>query len=90
MGVSRQRHSRLTSANLLDIGDTRTRAHLFSTSLLLCCAGLRLAFAVFSIAMCRRQRPCGLLDGVLDLIVPLAWLFGTPAGADAVLTPQQP
>ncbi len=80
----------LTTANLLDIGDNALARSLFSTSLLLALCWIALGIrGMFNryIQTATALVACSMVFSVL--IVPLAWLFGTPEGAEAVLTPQQ-
>lgn len=80
----------LSSANLLDIGDNALARSLFSTSLLLALCwialGIRGMLARF-VQTATALVGCAMIFSIL--IVPLAWLFGAPSGADAVLSPQQ-
>lgn len=80
----------LTTANLLDIDENALARSLFSTLLLLALCwialvirGMRSRYIQTATALIA----CSMVFSVL--IVPLAWLFGTPEGAEAVLTPQQ-
>ncbi|MBL0163562.1 MAG: hypothetical protein IPP82_07945 [Xanthomonadales bacterium] len=80
----------LTTANLLDIGDDALARSLFSTTLLLALCWLALAirgllsrYVQTAIALVG----CSMVFSVL--IIPLAWLFGTPENAEAVLSPAQ-
>lgn len=80
----------LSSANLLDIGDNALARSLFSTSLLLALCwialgirGMLARFVQTAIALVG----CAMIFSIV--IVPLAWLFGKPDGAEAVLSPQQ-
>lgn len=80
----------LSTANLLDIGDSALGRSLFSTSLLLGFCWLTLAirrlgyrFVQTAIALVA----CSMVFSIL--VVPLALLFGTPADKDTVLSPAQ-
>ncbi len=80
----------LTTANLLDIADNPLARSLFSTSLLLALCWIALGVrGMLSryIQTATALVACSMVFSVL--IVPLAWLFGPPAGAEAVLTPRQ-
>lgn len=80
----------LTTANLLDIGDNALARSLFSTSLLLALCWIALGIRGMLtryIQTATALVACSMVFSVL--IVPLAWLFGTPESAEAVLTPQQ-
>ena len=80
----------LSTANLLEIGDNALARSLFSTALLLALCWIALGirgmlhrYIQTAIALVA----CSMVFSVL--IVPLSWLFGKPAGAEAVLTPLQ-
>ena len=79
----------LTAASLLDIGDNPLARSLLSTALLLALCWIALAirgllnrYIQTAIALVA----CSMVFSVL--IVPLSWLFGKPAGAEA-LSPVQ-
>ena len=80
----------LSAANLLDVADNALARSLFSTSLLLALCWLALGirgllsrYVQTAIALIA----CSMVFSVL--IIPLAWLFGTPESAETVLTPAQ-
>lgn len=80
----------LTTANLLDIGDSALARSLFSTSLLLALCWIALGIRGFLnryVQTATALVACSMVFSIL--IVPLAWLFGTPAAAAAALSPQQ-
>ena len=80
----------LGTAKLLEIGDSALARSLFSTSLLLALCWIALAirgllnrYVQTVIALIA----CSMVFSLL--IVPLALLFGAPAGPDKILTPMQ-
>ncbi|WP_325138390.1 hypothetical protein [Dokdonella sp.] len=80
----------LSTASLFDIGSSALGRSLFSTSLLLglcwtalVIRGLRNRFVQTAIALIA----CSMVFSML--ILPLAWLFGTPAESDKLLSPVQ-
>ncbi len=80
----------LTTANLLDIGDSALARSLFSTSLLLALCWIALGIrGLLSryVQTATALVACSMVFSVL--IIPLAWLFGTPESAETVLTPEQ-